>query len=95
MTEKQKHDMARIVMSSIQLQSVIHTLDEIEGTNEFKFKKKQEYSQLLNQINKFIQKHENELSELCSTFGSDGQIQNYVDCVNEFDKLAREIQVVI
>lgn len=95
MTDKQKEDLSHVVMATIQLNSVIHTLDKIEGTNEFKRTKKMEYNNFLEYVQKFLRRNEIELYDLSTTFEQMNQTQNYVECVDAFDKLAESITVIM
>jgi hypothetical protein len=94
MTIQQKDDLAHIVMATMQLQSAIHTLDKVTGEgNKFKQLKKKEWNQFIHFVQKFTAKHEIELYDLTAQMPE--QSQNYIDCVNEFDKIAEEMKVIV
>ena len=94
LTQPQKDDLAHIVMATMQIQSAIHTLDKVTGEgNKFKQLKKKEYNDFILHVQKFLRKHEIELYDLTAKMPD--QSQNYIDCVNEFDKVAEEMKVIL
>jgi hypothetical protein len=94
MTIQQKDDLAHIVMASMQLQSAIHTLDKVTGEgNKFKQLKKKEWNDFIDYVKRFGEREGIELYDLTATMTE--QSQNYVDCVNEFDKVAAEMKVIV
>lgn len=94
MTIQQKDDLANIVMASMQIQSALHTLDNITGEgNKYKFKKKKDWNDFIDFVKRFLEREEIELYNLTATIKD--QAQNYIDCVNEFDKVAEEMQIII
>jgi hypothetical protein len=94
MTTTQKDDLAHIVMASMQLQSALHTLDNITGEgNKFKFKKKKQWNDFIDYVRRFGEREGIELYDLTATMTE--QSQNYVDCVNEFDKVAAEMKIYL
>jgi PAB1-binding protein PBP1 len=94
LTQPQKDDLAHIVLATMQIQSAIHTLDKVTGEgNKFKQLKKKEWNQFIYTVQKFTAKHEIELYELTAKLID--QSQNYIDCVNEFDKVAEEMQIIL
>lgn len=94
MTIQQKDDIAHIVMASMQIQSALHTLDNITGEgNNFKFKKKKDWNDFISYVKRFAEREGIELYDLTGTIKD--QAQNYIDCVNEFDKVAEEMKIII
>lgn len=94
MTIQQKDDIAHIVMASMQIQSALHTLDNITGDgNHFKFKKKKDWNDFISYVKRFAEREGIELYDLTGTIKD--QAQNYIDCVNEFDKVAEEMKIII
>jgi len=94
MTTAQKDDLAYLVMASMQMQSAIHTLDNITGEgNLYKFKKKKEWNDFISYVKRFAEKEAIELYDLTAKIKD--QAQNYIDCVNEFDKVAEEMQIIL
>jgi hypothetical protein len=94
MTKEQSKDLGRIVLSTIQMQSVIHTLDQITGENGFKQKKKKEYNDFINYVKKFLDKQGVELYDLTADLVKCDHVVNFFDCVAEFDKVAEEMRVI-
>lgn len=94
MTTQQKDDLAHIVMASMQIQSALHTLDNITGDgNKYKFKKKKDWNDFIDYVKRFSEREGIELYDLTATIND--QTQNYIDCVTEFDKVAEEMKVII
>ena len=94
LTTPQKDDLSHIVMATMQIQSAIHTLDKVTGQgNKAVREKKREYNNFIEYVQKFLRKHEIELYDLTAKMPD--QSQNYIDCVNEFDKVAEEMKVIL
>ena len=95
LTKEQKQDLAYITLASIQIQSAIHTLDNVSGMgNNFKFKKKKEWNDFIDYVNRWANREGTELHSLTGSFNNEN-VQNYVECVTEFDKVAEKIIVTI
>lgn len=94
MTDEQKSDLAMVMLASMQLQSALHTLDNITGEgNKFKFKKKKQWNDFIDYVRRFGEREGIELYDLTATMTE--QSQNYIDCVNEFDKVAAEMKIYL
>lgn len=95
LSKEQKYDIACITLASIQIQSAIHTLDNVSGMgNNFKFKKKKEWNDLIDYVQRWANREGTELHSLTGSFNNT-TVQSYVDCVSDFDKLAEKIIVTI
>lgn len=68
MTTQQKDDLAHIVMASMQIQSALHTLDNITGEgNKYKFKKKKDWNNFIDHVKRFSEREGIELYDLTAT----------------------------
>lgn len=95
LTKEQKYDLAYITLASIQIQSAIHTLDNVSGMgNDFKFKKKKDWNDFIDYVRRWANKEGVELYSLTGSFNN-SNVQNYVECVTEFDRVAEKIIVTI
>lgn len=95
LTKEQKYDLACITLASIQIQSAIHTLDNVSGMgNDFKFKKKKDWNDFIDYVRRWANKEGVELYSLTGSFNN-SNVQNYVECVTEFDRVAEKIIVTI
>ena len=57
LTKEQKYDLACITLASIQIQSAIHTLDNVSGMgNDFKFKKKKDWNDFIDYVKRWANK---------------------------------------
>ena len=94
LTDEQKKDLATVMLASIQIQSAIHTLDNITGTgNKYKQIKKKKYNDFIATVKRFLASEEIELYDLTAQLPN--QTQNYLDCVEAFDKVAAEMQIIL
>lgn len=88
-----------IIISAIQTQALLHTLDKMSDKNPYKFKKKLAMSNYLNAVKKLVIDLELQQDEFCNLLRDDHgnfdlrQSQNFIDCVGEFDKLAESINL--
>jgi hypothetical protein len=94
-----KHETKLIIMSAIQTQSLLHTLDQMDIRNPYRQKKKLALSNYIQSVNKLIIDLELQQDVFCELL-KDGtgstdlrQSQNFIDCVAEFDKLAESINL--
>jgi hypothetical protein len=94
LTDEQKSDLATVMLATMQIQSAIHTLDNISGAgNKYKQMKKKKYNDFIATVKSFLNSEGIELYDLTAILPT--QTQNYLDCVNAFDKVAKEMQIVI
>lgn len=94
MSDEQKHDLSKVLTAVIQMQSAIHTLDEITNqNNKLRFRKKMEWNNFISSVRSFCDNQEIDLYKLTAVFQDIGQTDNYLDCVKRFDDLAREIEI--
>jgi len=85
MTKEMKHQMDLTLALMLQMQSVIHTIDQLSNTliykREFKMRCENFYS--------FIEK---EVEKTTENLDSE-QSQNYIDIVKRIDDLVKEIRI--
>jgi hypothetical protein len=85
MTKEMKHQMDLTLALMLQMQSVIHTIDQLSNTliykREFKMRCENFYS--------FIEK---EVEKTTANLDSE-QSQNYIDIVKRIDDLVKEIRI--
>jgi len=85
MTKEMKHQMDLTLALMLQMQSVIHTIDQLSNTliykREFKMRCENFYS--------FIEK---EVEKTTENLDSE-QSQNYIDIVKRMDDLVKEIRI--
>lgn len=95
-SEEMKRDMSAILLATIKLQSTLHTLDEIENDNNvFKQQKKKEWNDFIRTVQKFADKQGIDLHNFTADLNEGNHAQNYLDCVNEFDKLGESFNLTI
>lgn len=88
-----------IIMSAIQTQSLLHTLDKMDDRNPYKMRKKKALNLFLSQVNNLVKVLELEQEDFCNLLrNEDGnfdvrQSQNFVECVQRFDELAESVNV--
>lgn len=87
-------------MSAIQTQSLLHTLDKMDIKNPYKFKKKLALNNYISTVEKLISELELQQDEFCKLLTDESgkfdmrQSQNFIDCVGQFDKLAKMFNVI-
>lgn len=85
MTQQQIKDIDLTLALMLQLQSVLHTIDELSHSVVYK----REFKQRTENFYKFISKHvEKTTSELPYE-----QVDKWQDITNEFDKLVKQIRL--
>ena len=89
-----------IIISAIQTQSLLHTLDKMDDRNPYKMHKKKALNLFMVQVNKIIEVLELEQDNFCNLLrDEDGnfdvrQSQNFVECVQRFDELTESVNVI-
>ena len=78
-------DIETTLRLSCQLQSVIHTIDELSESVQFKRQLKQRTNSYSMVIDKFL----NELQECMDIY----EVENYSLIVNEIDKIVQKIKI--
>jgi hypothetical protein len=95
-SDEQKHDLSKILIATVQMQSAIHTLDEITGlNNKLRFNKKKEWNNFISIVHSFCGKQEIDLYKMTAIFETIDQNVSFFDCVNRFDELANEITIEV
>lgn len=89
-----------IIMSAIQTQSLLHTLDKMDDRNPYKMRKKKALNLFMSQVNNLVKVLELEQEEFCNLLRDEvgnfdvRQSQNFVECVQRFDELAESVNVI-
>ena len=89
-----------IIISAIQTQSLLHTLDKMDDRNPYKMHKKKALNLFMSQVNNLVKVLELEQEDFCNLLrNEDGnfdvrQSQNFVECVQRFDELAESVNVI-
>ena len=91
-----KRDMSAILLATIKIQSALHTLDEIQNENNvFKQQKKKEWNNFIELVQKFANRQGIEVFDFTADLTDGNHTQNYLDCVDRFDKLGEEFNLII
>lgn len=90
-----------IIMSAIQTQSLLHTLDKMDDANPYKMQKKKALNLFMSQVNnlvKVLELHQNEFCDLLRDADTKEfdvrQSQNFIECVQRFDDLADSVNLI-
>ena len=104
-----KREMKLIIMSAIQTQALLHTLEKMDKKNPYKQRKKLALNHYIDQVNKIILELELQQEDFCQLLRDEVkdesgdvidkpfniiQSQNFIDCVTRFDNLANEVNLV-
>jgi hypothetical protein len=85
MTKEMKHQMDLTLALMLQMQSVIHTIDQLSNTLVYK----REFKMRCENFYSFIEK---EVEKTTANLDSE-QSQNYIDIVKRIDDLVKEIRI--